>query len=163
MDLKEIAESKNYKRIVIGIIILIIVFFIFQAGYFVGIRKAEFSFRMGDNYYRTFGDNRGIFGVPQMMGIQRDNLVGANGAIGKIVKMELPTIIVADQNNVEKIVKIEDETLIRSFRNEIKSSDLKIGNFVTVIGEPDENSSSIEAKLIRVVPSPNEATTSKNY
>lgn len=163
MDLKEITESKKYKKIVIGLLILIIVFLIFQAGYFVGIKKAEFSFRMGDNYYRAFGDSRGDFGMP-MMGFPGDNLVGANGTIGKIIKIQLPNIFVEDRNNIEKTVAIETETLIRSLRNDIKETDLKIGDFVTVIGEPNEKTSSIDARLIRVVPPPPlEASSSKSY
>ena len=166
MDLKKIAESKKYQKILMLVVILVLVFLIFQVGVFVGLRKAEFSFHMGDNYYRAFngGPNSfGFMGRNGMMGLPGENLVGASGAIGKIIKIQLPKIFVEDRSNIEKTITVESETLIRSMRNNLKSSDLKVGDFVTVIGEPNESEGTIDAKLIRVIPpTPITATTSTN-
>ena len=48
------------------------------------------------------------------------------------------------------ISKIED---IKKFRDSIKAEDLKVGDFVAVIGNPNDQAG-VEAKLIRIMPDP---------
>ena len=138
-------ESKVAFRILVGIGIVIVSLLIFSAGITVGFRKASFGRAWGENYERNFGmgSNRPIFGG--------DNFPNADGAIGKIIKIELPTIIVADKDNTEKVVLIDETTQIQKMRTEIKSSDLKIDDFAVIIGAPDDKGQ-IDAKFIRVMP-----------
>ena len=150
---KKIIESKKFRNLIIGIAFFLILIIVFQLGIFVGIKKAEFSERLGQNYGRIFDNN----GQSPMMnnifnGIPFDNLPGGHGAIGTVVKVSSSTLVVAEPNNIEKIVLIEDETLIRKFRENIKPSDIAVGDSVSVIGEAN-NDSKIEAKFIRVMPS----------
>lgn len=149
MNFKDIAQSKTLRGVIIGICIFIVIILIFQAGVFVGYKKAEFSGRFGDNYSRAFGgDQRG----PGMMGgFSQDIFVGGHGATGKIVRISLPSIVVADQGNVEKIITVNDDTAIRNFRATIQSTDLKVGDFIVVLGSPDDQGQ-IVAKLIRLMP-----------
>lgn len=156
--IKNAFQSKEFKKILSVIGILIIALFIFQAGIAVGFHKAEFSFRHGDNYYRTFGPEKRGFGMS--MG-PRGGFTNAHGAIGKIISINLPTITVLGQDGIEKVVLVTDKTIVQKFRDMIKSTDLKIDDFVVVIGSPNSEGR-IEAKFIRLVPEPPQATASRD-
>ncbi len=54
---------------------------------------------------------------------------------------------------MEKIILVKDDTEIRELRNALKIDDLKINDYVVVIGEPND-SGQIEAKFIRIMPAP---------
>lgn len=125
---------------------LILVLLIFQAGVWVGYRRASFAFRFGDNYYRAFGRPQNNF-----FGLNRDSMMSGHGAVGKVVRVALPTIVVAGPDNLEKVVLINDETSLRRFRDTIKNTDLKTDDWVIVLGDPNEQGQ-IVAKLIRVMP-----------
>jgi|SRR3989344_4521504 len=151
MHYKELLQSKVPKKILYGIGIAVIALVIFQAGVFVGYHKAAFSYRWGDNYYRTFGEPQKRFGRE----FPRGGFSDAHGATGKIIKIDLPTFVVQGQDNIEKIVVIKNDTAIRRSRNAAQQTDLKIDDFVVVIGSPNDQGQ-IEAKLIRLMPPPPE-------
>ena len=135
-------------KVLYVIAILFLACLIFRAGVFVGFRKANFGHAWSEHYYKNFGrtpNHREFFG--------EDHFPNANGATGKIIKIELPTIIVQDKDNTEKVVLLKDDTKILNGRQEIKSSDLKMDNFVIIIGTPNTEGQ-IEAKIIRVLPEP---------
>lgn len=150
-NLKEFAQSKSFQGILVGIGIAIVVLLIFQAGMFMGYRKAAFAYRFGDNYYRAFGD-RGPrpFQVPV-----RGGFIEAHGAVGKVVSVNLPTFIVMGPDNVEKVILIMDDSIVRRSDTEILPSDIKVDDFTVVLGTPNDNSQ-VEAKLIRILPFPPE-------
>ena len=79
------------------------------------------------------------------------NFSNSHGAVGKIIKIELPNLVVEDREGIEKIFIVSDETVIKSFRETLKPSDLKAGEFVVIVGDPDDKTQ-IEAKLIRIIP-----------
>ena len=151
LDLKELFQSKKFKAVLYVLGVAVIVLLIFQAGMFVGYRKAGFAYRFGDNYYRTFGGRMDI--RTPFLGMQGGEFPSAHGAIGKIIKISLPILVIEDQDNVEKVVLIKDNTLVRRFRDKIESADLKVDDFVVVIGSPNDKSE-IEARLVRILPSP---------
>lgn len=148
MDLKNWFQSKETKVILSGIGGLVVILLVFQAGMIVGYRKASFSYNFGEKYYRTFEGGRG----GMMVGFMPRGLPDESGAAGTIVKIALPNITVADRSNIEKVVTVESDTIIRRFRDEVKAIDLKVGDEIIVIGEPDSTTSTIEARLIRVMP-----------
>lgn len=134
-----------------GVGLALIVLLIFQAGMFVGYRKAAFSYRFGDNYYRAFGEHGPRpFQIPLQEGF-----IESHGAVGKIVTINLPTFVMVGPDEIEKVILIGDDTQIRHFDTTISASDLKVDDFTVVLGSPNENSQ-IEAKLIRVLPAPPE-------
>jgi hypothetical protein len=158
-EIKKIADSKTIRKIIYGFGILTIVFLIFQLGMIAGFRKASFGRDWGDNYAINFGPSRGD---PRMMDGRIGNLPNAHGAIGKIIKVELPTIVVLDENdNTEKAVLINDKTEIRQGRESIISDQLKIDDHVVIIGTPN-SSGQIEARLIRFLPVPLQASIKVN-
>ncbi len=139
--------TKYTKYVLSSIIGLIVAILIFQAGVFVGYHKASFSYRFGDNYSRNFMGPRG--GIMDT----RDNMMGGDGASGKIIKISLPDIIVSSPDNTEKTVVLGNDTSFREFHGVITAQDLKVDDFVVVLGTPD-NKGEIDAKLVRVLPTP---------
>ncbi|MEI6478931.1 MAG: hypothetical protein WCO18_01420, partial [bacterium] len=132
--------------------ILGIILFIFQTGILVGYKKAFFSCHVGENYYNGFEEKGGD--EPFLPNLDPEkNLPNANGAIGSIIKISLPSIIVADKDGVEKNIDVTDDTIYRQSKKDILSTDLKIGDFVVIIGSPEDNGN-IAAKLIRILPPP---------
>jgi len=140
-------ESKILVKILYGVGILIITILIFSAGVSVGLHKASFGRAWGDNYERNFG----MMSPSHSLGLGGENFPNGNGAVGKIIKITLPTIIVQDKDNTEKVILINTDTKIEQMRNEIKATDLAINDFLVVIGSPN-NQGQIEAKFIRVMP-----------
>jgi hypothetical protein len=152
--IKKILESKVLVGVLYGIGIAIVALLIFSAGLSVGFHKASFGRDWGDNYYKNFG--MGGRGGP--MGEMGKNgpmnfFPNAHGVNGKIIKIELPTIIVSDRDNTEKVVLIKDDTKIQKIRENITTTDLKVDDFVVVIGSPNDKGQ-IEAKFIRIMPAP---------
>lgn len=151
-DIKSFAESKNFKKLIYAIGIVFIIVLIFQLGMIAGFRKASFSNDWGNNYERNFGPMRK---APPFM---RDNLremPNAHGAIGKIIRIEFPNIVVLDKDQTEKVVVIKDDTNILERKDKVTKDNLVVDQFIIVIGNPN-NQGQIEAKLIRIIPSPEE-------
>jgi hypothetical protein len=150
----KIFKSKVFKTVTYTLGGLVIVFIIFQAGMIAGFRKVSFGRDWGDNYTRNFGSPHQVF---HMMGQEFgdfENMPNAHGAVGKIIKVELPTIVVSDgKDQTEKIIVIDDKTEIRRMRDIVSKDELKVDEHIIVIGTPN-SSGQIEAKLIRFIPAP---------
>lgn len=155
MDFNNFFQSKLFKIILGGIGGIIVFLLIFKVGMIAGFKKADFSYKWGENYHRNFAGPRGGF----FEDFSDRDFIDANGTFGQIIKIEGLTLIVKGRYDVEKIVLIKDNTVIKRFRDTIKSSDLKIDDYIVVIGEPND-AGQIEARLIRISPPP--AKTSFN-
>lgn len=151
MDLKDIHNSKTVRGIIIGLGIAIIVLGIFKLGQVSGYHKAKFSERFGDNFNRNFIDPRGEGFFKDFS--DRRGPPGGHGAVGEIVGIALPLIVVAGPDNIEKTIVISESTEIRKYRDDITKTDLKVGDFIVVLGNPSEDGQ-VKAKLIRTVPPP---------
>ena len=164
---------------ILRILLLLIVFLIvFQTGIFVGYHKAMFYRSSGMNYYKSFkmrGSEIDPFSkqgersngqAPEQYGFNGlDNgaLPGGNGAVGKIVSINLPTIVISSPDNTEKTIKISDDTVIRKFRETVSSKDLKVGQFIISFGDiNDSDKGVISAKLVRLLPPPPTADNTQN-
>lgn len=156
--LKKIGESKALMAIVYTIGVTVIAFVIFDAGMLVGFNKASFSHSWGEHYMDNFG-----LGDRQHAGFDGDDHApNAHGAVGKIISINLPTMIVQDKENTEKVIVLNTDTKIQELRNAIESTDIKIDDFVVVIGAPNEQGQ-IEAKFIRIIPQPDSLTSPQPY
>jgi len=149
MDFNKFFQSKVFKGILLGVAGLIILLLIFKAGMIVGIKKADFSCRWSDNYHRNFGGPKGGF----WGGLGDREFMDANGTFGQIIKIDSSTLVIKGRNDVEKVVVVNDKTEIKSLKETIKITDLKVDDNIVVIGEPNE-SGQISAKLIRLLPAP---------
>ena len=128
---------------------LVAVIIVFQAGEYVGFRKAQFAESFGDNFQRNFiGARHGA-----ATNVFFDDMPGGHGAIGKVVSVSLPTFVVEGPDNIEKIVMIDDDTVFRSFRNAATTTDLSPDQYVVVLGSPEDDGK-IDAKLVRIIPPP---------
>jgi len=153
MNFKNFFQSKLFKALAIGcgafIIFLIIALLIFKLGTLVGFKKAGFSYKWGENYHKNFGGPRGGF----FGDFFDQDFIEAYGTFGQIIKIDGSTLVVKGRDNVEKIVLVKDNTTIKRLGETIKLSDLKVDDYIVVIGDPNE-AGQIEAKFIRVMPSP---------
>lgn len=149
MDVNKIFQSKGFKGVLIIVVILIFLSLGFQLGLMVGFRKASFSYQWGDNYHRNFAGPRNGF----LNNFDRNDFMDAHGTIGQIMKIDDPTVIIRGQDSLEKIVLVNDKTIINRFRENIKLSNLKVDDMIVVIGDPNDGGQ-LMAKLIRLLPPP---------
>lgn len=148
---KKIFESKTSKIIISLLGLLVLILFVFRAGISVGHKKAMFRCDWGRNYEANFGP---AGPGPLMREPFMELMPNAHGSIGKIIKIDLPSIVVLDEKeNTEKIVLINEMTEIREARGSSKQEDLKIDERVVIIGEPN-SLGQIEAKFIRLFQTP---------
>jgi hypothetical protein len=148
-EIKRVFESKVAFGILLVIGFLIVALLIFRAGVEVGFHKASFGRNWGENYGRNFG----MMQNHPIPGFRKDNFPNASGAVGKIIKIEIPSIIVQDKDNTEKVISVTDNTRIQQAQIGMKTTDLKIGDFVVIIGTPNDKGI-IDAKFIRLMPAP---------
>lgn len=154
--IKKIFESNSFRISIYVLGSLVIIFMVFQIGMMAGFRKASFGRDWGENYEKNFGSpnrfinkERGGFG-------DFGNLPNAHGAIGKIIKVDLPTIIVFDgKDQTEKVIILDEKTEIRKMREIVPTEGLKVDEHIVVIGNPNKEGQ-IEARLIRFIPAPPE-------
>lgn len=147
LDIKKVGNSRTLKAIILALVAFAILCLAFQAGVFVGFHKASFLFKSGDNFYRTFGDR------DDMMMSFRDENTGGHGAVGKIVKVSLPTVVVLGADNIEKVILTNASTSIRQFRSATSTNSLSVDQYITVLGSPNDQGQ-IVAKFIRIIPAP---------
>lgn len=146
----DIHQSKTVRGIIIGIAIAIIVLAVFQMGVVVGYHKARFANKFDQGFERNFmGSSRMNF---------RNRIDGGlppagHGAAGSVVSINLPKFVVADQDHLEKTIVTSSSTLVRKFRSDGAIADIKEGDVVVVLGNPNDQGE-IEAKVIRIMPSP---------
>ncbi len=136
MNIKNFMQSRVFKMVLCGLGAVAVTLLIFQVGELVGYHRAKFSYQWGESYYRGFG---------------RKSFMGGHGALGKVIKIEADSIIVADKDKSEKSILVDKETEIRKFRETVQLVDLKLGDMVVVVGSPNEEGQ-IEAKLLRIMP-----------
>ncbi len=157
-NIKKIIESKSLFRILCGIGIVIFLMLVFYTGVTVGVHKASFGQAWGEHYNENFGmgynpNTKWMGMMSARPGLDGGYFPNAHGAVGKIIKIEPPNIIVQDKDNMEKVISIGDDTQIEKARTKIGIADLNVNDFTVTIGTPD-NQGIIEAKFIRVIPSP---------
>jgi hypothetical protein len=148
MDIKTYVTSPWFKGVITGLCLAVIMLLIFQAGVMVGFRKAMFMSRTGDMYYRGLEGRPGKF-----IGVFPGEGIAAHGAVGEIISVNLPTFVIEGPEKLERIVRVGSDTEIRRFRTTASTTDLVSGEFVVVIGEPNDDAE-VVAKLIRIMPPP---------
>lgn len=143
----KITQYISLKKIIAGLVGILVAVVVFQAGVFVGFHKASFDRSWNNHYLENFGPRH-----KSPLGAMPEQFTGGHGTIGKIVSVSLSTIVVADRSNVEKIITVSNETKIRRFQDEVGFENLIPGTLVVVLGSPN-NQGQIDAKLIRIFPS----------
>jgi len=151
---KPIKQNDVALKVIKTILVIIIFLIIFRLGVFVGETKARFSFRWLENYQKNFAGPRGGFiNDWQKLPFPPGDILEAHGTFGKIIKINGEDFVIEGKGNVERIIKVSENTIIRSFTNmnaSLKLSDLKIGDYVMIIGSANEQGQ-IDAQFIRVL------------
>lgn len=136
------------RRIIIVLASLLVAILIFKAGIAVGVHKANFEKSWGEHYAQNFGPRR-----KAPLGNRSDEFQNAHGTIGKIISLSTPTVIVEGRDGVEKSILVSAVTQIKQRKDSLHSTDLTLGQFIVVIGDPNEQGQ-IDAKFIRILPNP---------
>jgi len=149
-EIKNMTKSHKLKMIIYIVAGFVILLFVFQAGMFVGFEKASFYNKIGENYFHEINGNQN-----SIAGIQRGDLESAHGAVGQIVQLKLPLIVIADRSGIEKTIQIASTTQIRDTDGDEKVDNLKMNDFVVVFGSPSSSTDPILlARLVRILPPP---------
>lgn len=120
----------------IGIGIAVVALAVFGAGYVTGAGRA--------GAFPLWGRHSGLprpF-VPTRFG---------HGIVGTIDSIGNDTFIVKERDGGMKTVLVDSQTLIRRDTGAIAFSDLRTGEQVIVLGNPQEKEAAVKAKLVRVI------------
>ena len=144
-------------KIVYVIFAIIVAIVIFQAGVFVGFRKATFDRSWDENYLANFGPHH-----EGVLGANPAQFPNAHGTIGKIIKLDSideSSVVVEGQDNIEKLILFTPTTHIRKLKTDLTPADLALGDSLIIIGAPNSQGD-IVASFIRVLPTiPNPPAT----
>lgn len=149
MDFKDFFQSKGFTIVTWVVAALAVLLLVFQGGIAVGSKKADFSCKWGENYRQNFGGPED--GQLPMPG--KDDLMGAHGTAGEVIRINNSVLTVKGNDNIERDVLIGSDTSIVNARKNINLTDIRNGDSVVVIGDPND-SGQIEAKFIRILPAP---------
>ncbi len=151
--MKNFLQNKKIRAILIILGACIILLLVFGLGIAVGYRKAIFASNWSKNYFHNF------YGAPRigMMGMHDiDDAVQApfslHGAAGQVIDVATATLSVQSSFGNEQSIVVMPGTVIRTFDGGTSLDDVDTGEWVTVIGAPNQ-AGQIEARLIRVFPS----------
>ena len=135
------------KIVILVLVIVGAVMVIFATGVWVGQLRAQFSFQWAENYHYNFGGpKKGILG-----NLPSADFTNSHGIYGTIVMLNKGSLIVTDDDHKEKTAIISPTTTLVNNVGAITSSDIRIGDQVVIIGQPNDQGQ-IEAKFIRVLP-----------
>ncbi|MFA5392184.1 MAG: hypothetical protein WC306_00610 [Candidatus Paceibacterota bacterium] len=153
-DNKLIKQNDTVIKVIKIIFVFIILILLFGLGIFVGETKARFSCRWFDNYPKNFaGPREGFVNNWQKLPFPPGDIIEAHGTFGKIIKINGGDFVIEGKDKVERIIKVNENIVIRSFRNmsdSLKLSDLKVGDYVVIVGSANEEGQ-IEAQFIRII------------
>jgi len=138
-------HSRTFKIAVVVLTELLILTAVFSLGVSIGFRKAGFTYSWGQNYSANFG-GRGFMPLSPNSG----QLFNSHGLDGTILNISKNIVVIKDEDSTEKSLIISPQTAIRFNFQSLNMADLKTGEEIVVIGEPNPQGQ-IEAKLIRVL------------
>lgn len=123
---------------------LIVGLLIFHAGTAFGERHALSRMHMG----RQLAPVLGMGFLPH--GFMPDE----HGAVGTIMNITLPLLTLKTRDGREESVRIASSTQVRSTSADPSVDQLKVGQSVIVLGDPDDTApGDIDARLIRILSS----------
>jgi hypothetical protein len=136
------------KWAILGLLVIAVIVLIFGIGILVGEKKARFSYLWAEQYHRNFAGPQGGF-FDDWRSFPRGDFIESHGTFGEIIELQVNGFVIKGEGDVEKIIVITDQTIIQKGREVIKRENLEVGNWVVIIGSPNEEGQ-IEAKLIRI-------------
>lgn len=155
MSFKQLSESKYFKMAAITGGVLVVALLSFALGVRVGLHKALFSTRFGENYERNFlgwpeGRNgRMMSSFGWMMDADDRGVRNPHGVSGEIISLSGDTLVLKDRNNQESSIRISPTSSINRGQETITADKLVVGDRIVVVGRPGDDGV-IVARLIRV-------------
>jgi hypothetical protein len=156
-------KSKQFKIAALVLGIFLIALISFAGGIVIGLKKARYSYKFGENYERNFigRPNEGPMGMMGDRGPRgmMDDFGGGgfrngHGIAGSIISIADNKIVIKDRDGQESTISVDDKTFIKRGRDTISINDLKNDDQIVVMGQPGD-SGTINANLIRVFNSVN--------
>ena len=152
MNIQEKIKSKGFQIAVLFVGVIFVALVSFAGGVAVGLKKARFSYKFGENYERNFGGPfRGPAGMRDFEGRGFRN---AHGIAGEIISITDNKIVLKDRDGQENSIAVDDKTLIKRGRDTISVNELKNDDRIVVMGKPGDDGT-VSADLIRVFASNN--------
>jgi hypothetical protein len=151
-QINKIFSKGNIKWLIVGFMIMALFVLVFAFGVWIGNEKAKFSYNWADNYHKNFAGPQNGFSQ-NWRDMPGGDFINAHGVFGEVIKIDENSFVIRGRENIENIIIVSQDTVIKRLSSDIKLKDLKIGEFVVIIGSPN-NSGQIEAKLIRIMPPP---------
>ena len=145
--MKNYFQSNVVSKIILILAALLVILLIFQAGIMVGYRRGFFASNWNGAHGQIMDEPDSIF-APF---VHDSDDINPHGAVGNIVSVRLPSILIKGPNSAEQVITISSTTAIRFIHSNASTSDLVPGNQVIIIGEPKDNGS-ISAAFIRIMP-----------
>jgi hypothetical protein len=157
--MKDLMQSQKIKSAlwILGAVILLLI--VFGLGMAAGYRRAVFSDRFGENYFRNFygGPPGGPIAIGPMGGMP----FNMHGVAGEVIDVSSSTISVKDPDGDELSVVVATDAVIREGAQTIMVGDVKPGDMITVIGAPNA-AGQIQARFIRIFSASSSLPTSLN-
>jgi hypothetical protein len=150
--MQNIYNSKWFGWALGGIGVLILLLLVFRMGIYVGEKRENLANNWGENYGRFFGEPKPGFFPPVSVGPAGMEM-NAFGNGGIVLKVDGNSLAIKGNDGNEKIIVTDSSTVVRGIRQDISLSDIKTGDAIVVLGEPNNNGQ-ILAKLIRVFSPP---------
>lgn len=153
--MNNIFEQKWVKVLAWSILGLSAIFLTFRIGVSVGYKKANYSFKWGEQYHQNFaGPRRGFFDrtMGGMMEVFDDrDFTDAHGVFGRILDIDESFLVIRGADNIEKTIFVASSVPVLRFREVLPLTEIKVDDQVVVIGAPS-SSGQIEARFIRLFP-----------
>ncbi|HBB37027.1 MAG: hypothetical protein UX02_C0002G0232 [Candidatus Moranbacteria bacterium GW2011_GWC1_45_18] len=163
MNIQEKIKSKGFQIAVLFVGVIFVALVSFAGGVAVGLKKARFSYKFGENYERNFGGPfRGPAGMrgpgrdpgEMMRDFEGRGFRNAHGIAGEIISITDNKIVLKDRDGQENSIAVDDKTLIKRGRDTISVNELKNDDRIVVMGKPGDDGT-VSADLIRVFASNN--------
>lgn len=130
--------------LIVGLVIALIVAAIFSLGMLMG------QFRAGYPLHPGFGPARGGFPRWTWRLPLGHRGYGRHGALGEVGKIEEERITITERRGTTKVIVVTEDTAIGRDKERIELSDIRVGDWLLVIGSPGEQGE-IKARLIRLL------------
>lgn len=144
MKLKVFLNGVHTSRTGVAMIVImgevVIGLLIFHAGIAYGERHV--FHRMSEAYHGP---------IPEFGFLTHNFIPQGHGAVGVITAITLPTFSVQTRDGEVETVTVASSTMVRGFNPNMTITDLRVGQHVTILGEPENNSEQFTARFIHII------------
>ena len=134
------SKSGTVVLVVVGEILVCLL--VFQAGVAFGERRV---------FHGMHDPSHGL--IPEFGFLSHSFIPQGHGVVGTITNVSLPTFTVATREGEVETVTVSTSTVIRGFPG-ITEHDLRAGQDVTILGNPENSSEEFTARFINIMMPP---------